>query len=95
MILAKVVGTVISSTKSDEITGARYLLVEKSNQFGETNDDYVVALDLVGANNNELVMVSESSPARDTLETVNKAVDAIIVGIVDIIDENDKVVYRK
>lgn len=95
MILAKVAGTVVSSTKSDELEGAKYLLVEKSNQYGETKGDFIVALDMIGANRDELVMISESSSARDTLETVNKAVDAIIVGIVDVIDENEKVVYKK
>ena len=95
MILAKVAGTVVSSTKSDELEGVKYLLVEKSNQYGETKGDFIVAIDMIGANRDELVMISESSSARDTLETVNKAVDAIIVGIVDVIDENEKVVYKK
>ena len=60
MILAKVAGTVVSSTTSDELKGAKYLLVEKSNQYGETKGDFIVALDLIGANRDELVMISES-----------------------------------
>jgi microcompartment protein CcmK/EutM len=95
MIIGKVVGTVVSSTKNDSIDGARYLLIDKTNQSGQSKGDYLVALDLVGANKEELVMISESSSARETKETINKPVDAIIVGIIDMIDENDKVIYKK
>lgn len=95
MILAKVVGTVVSTVKNDGISGAKYLLIEKCSQSGEKKGDYIVALDLVGAGNNEMVLVAEGSSARETLQTVNKPLDALIVGIIDLIDENDKIVYRK
>jgi microcompartment protein CcmK/EutM len=95
MILARVIGTVVSSTTSTDMDGARYLLLDRSDQYGKTKGDYLVAIDLVGANRDELVMVSETSAARDTLATTNKAVDAIIVGIVDLIDENEKITYKK
>jgi len=95
MILGKVVGTVVSTTKSIDIEGARYLLVEKCNQKGEPKSDFLVALDLVSAGYNEMVMIAESTSARETPLTQNKPVDAIIVGIIDLIDENDEIVYRK
>ena len=40
-------------------------------------------------------VISESSSARETFETMNKPVDAIIVGIIDVITEQDIEVYRK
>lgn len=95
MILGKVVGTVVSSTKNDRLSGARYLLVDKCNQQGTKKGDYLVALDLVGAGNNELVMVSEGSSARETEMTINKPLDAVIVGIIDSIEENETIVYKK
>lgn len=95
MILGKVVGTVVSSKHSVKIDGAKFLLIDQCNQKGEVKGDFLVALDLTGAGNDELVMVSQSTPARETPTTINKAVDAIIVGIIDVIDENDKVVYKK
>jgi microcompartment protein CcmK/EutM len=55
----------------------------------------VVALDIIGVARDELVMVAEGSPARETPVTTNKPVDALIVGIVDIIDEYDTIIYRK
>ena len=95
MILGKVKGTVVSSEKNINIPGARFLLIDKCNSKGETKGDYLVALDLTGAGNNEMVMVSQSTSARETPVTKDKPIDAVIVGIIDIIDEYDKVVYRK
>ncbi len=95
MILGKVVGTIVCSSKNDSIPGARYLLIDKCNQHGLKKGDYLVALDLIGAGNDELVMISESSSARETETTLNKPIDAVIVGIVDLIDERETVVYKK
>lgn len=95
MNLGKVVGTVVSTQKDDGMPGARYLLVERTTHTGEKKGDYIVALDMVSAGHDELVLLSEGSPARETPSTVNKPLDALIVGIVDLIDENDKIVYKK
>jgi len=95
MILGKVVGTVVSSTINDGMDGSRYLLIDKTDQYGTQRGDFLVALDIIGAAKGELVMVTEGSPARETPVTVSKPVDALIVGIIDLIDEDDTVVYRK
>ncbi|MBN2237647.1 MAG: EutN/CcmL family microcompartment protein [Bacteroidales bacterium] len=95
MILGKIVGTVTSNTNGINIPGGRYLLVNKCNQAAELKNDFIVALDLVGAGYDEMVMIAESTSARETPTTSNQAVDAIIVGIIDMIDESDKVVYKK
>ena len=90
-----VVGTVVSSQMNNNIDGGRYLLVEKCNQYGKKKSDFIVALDLVSAGKDEMVMISESSAARETKTTNNKPLDAIIIGIIDLIDENNQIVYRK
>jgi len=95
MILGKVVGTIVCSSKNDNMPEARYLIIDKCNQKGIKKGDYFVALDLIGAGNDELVMISESSSARETETTFNKPVDAVIVGIIDLIDEYETVVYKK
>jgi carbon dioxide concentrating mechanism protein CcmL len=95
MILGKIVGTVVCSSRSDGIEGARYLLVEKTNSHGEKKGDYIVALDIIGVGYDELVLITEGSPSRETPITVNKPFDALVVGIVDQVDENDRVIYRK
>lgn len=95
MILGKVAGTVVSSSTNIGIDGARFLLIDKCNQHGEKKNDYIVALDLIGAGDEEMVMISESTSARETMITANKPIDAIIIGIVDVIDENEKLTYKK
>ena len=95
MTFGIIAGTVVATKKNDGIEGARYLLVDKSNQNGERKGDYIVALDMVGAGYGELVIVSEGSPARETPLTTNKPFDAMIVGIVDLVDEFDKVIFKK
>ncbi|MBU0765612.1 MAG: EutN/CcmL family microcompartment protein [Bacteroidetes bacterium] len=95
MNLGKIVGTVVSSTVNTGIPGGKYILVERCDQHGELKGDFLVALDPVGAGYKEMVMISEGSPARETLATTGKAVDAMVVGIIDLIDENDKIVYKK
>ena len=95
MILGKVVGTIIASKKEIDIEGARFLLINICNQRGEKKDNFIVALDLVSAGYDEMVMISQSTPARETQITNNKPIDAIIIGIIDMIDENENVVYKK
>jgi carbon dioxide concentrating mechanism protein CcmL len=95
MVIGKIAGTVVSTHKNVHIDGAKFLLVELCNQRGEPKGSFIVALDLVGAGYDELVMVSQSTPARETPVTANKPIDAIIVGIIDLIDEFDKEVYKK
>jgi ethanolamine utilization protein EutN/carbon dioxide concentrating mechanism protein CcmL len=41
------------------------------------------------------VLLSEGSSARETEITLNRPMDAVIVGIVDVISENGKTVYQK
>ena len=88
-------GTIVASSRNDGMEGSRYLLIDKTDQHGARKGDYLVALDILGVAYNELVLITEGSPSRETPLTVNKPFDALIVGIVDVIDENDTVVYRK
>jgi len=95
MIFGKVVGTVTSTKKSDTTEGTRYMLVQLCTHNEKTKDDYVVALDLVSAGPGELVIISQGSSARQTERTFEKPIDAVIVGIVDLVEEQDKIIYRK
>ena len=95
MILGRVVGTVVSERRADQIAAARYLLIDQCDQHGKGKNDFLVALDLIGANSGEMVILSQGSAARQTKITDNRPMDAIIVGIVDLIDEQGRVVYKK
>jgi len=95
MIFAKVVGTVVATRRSDELPGAKYLLVELTSPKGEPRRDYLVALDGVGAGVGELVIVTQGPSARQMAFSDKKPVDALISGIVDLVDEGGSVAYRK
>lgn len=95
MILAKVAGTVVADRRSDSIDGGRFLLTESCGPGGEPAGDYLIAIDPLGAGIGELVLVSQGSSARQTELTDRKPIDAVIVGIVEIVEESGSVVYRK
>ena len=95
MVIAMVVGTVVSNSRNDDIPDATYLLVELCTQRAEGLGDYLVALDPMGAGPGELILVAQGSSARQTAASNRKPVDAIVVGIVDLIDERDELVYHK
>jgi microcompartment protein CcmK/EutM len=95
MFLGLVVGTVVSTKKNDGIRGTTYLLVAQCSTRGKTKPNPLVALDVVGAGTGELVIVAQGSSARQTDMTKEKPIDAVIVGIVDLIEEEGAVVFRK
>lgn len=95
MILARVVGTVVATRRCDEIPGARYLLVRSTDTRGEPSGAWHVVLDPLGAGPGELVLLSQGSSARQTAVSAEKPVDALVAGIVDLVEERGHVVFRK
>lgn len=95
MIFAKTVGTVVSTARSDQIEGAKFLLVRECNYKGELSDNYLIALDAVQAGPEEMVLIAQGSSCRQLENTYQKPVDALIVGIVDSVDERGSLVYSK
>lgn len=95
MIFGIVRGTVVSSVKSDTTEGTKYLLVDLCNHHAQLKGNYLVALDGVGAGRGELVIVAQGSSCRQTETTKQKPIDALIVGIVDLIEERGSVSFKK
>lgn len=89
MFIAKVVGSVVSTQKVDTMVGRKLLVIEPYRINPETRADMMttgrtlVAVDTMGAGENEYVLVVQGSSARMTEETKNLPVDAVIIGIVD------------
>lgn len=94
MTLARVRGTVVSTRRTDGIPGARFLLVEECDQSGRGSEDYLVALDMVDAGTGQLVLLAQGSSCRWTLETDDRPIEAMIIAIVDEIDERGTMAYR-
>jgi microcompartment protein CcmK/EutM len=93
MMLSRVAGTVVASVRSDGVAGARWLLVEETDQRGAGKGEYLVALDMVGADRGQLVLTAQGSSCRWTSRTDDRPMDALVVAIVDTIDQGGAVVY--
>ena len=94
MTLGRVVGTVVGARRVDRIPDARFLLVEECTQEGKGKGDMIVALDAVGADRGHVVLIAQGSSCRWTRATEDRPIDALIIGIVDQIDQAGAVAYR-
>jgi len=96
MIFGKVVGTVVSTQKDEGLTGYKLLVVQNVDpRTMQTTSGYVVTVDTVGAGIGEHVIVVSGSSARLTARTKNKPVDAAIIAIVDTVEIEGKIQFRK
>ncbi|MCX7918019.1 MAG: EutN/CcmL family microcompartment protein [bacterium] len=95
MILGKVIGTVVSTQKDPKLTGGKLLIVQQYDVEMKPMNSFQVALDSVGAGDNEIVLIATGSSARLTAVSKDKPIDAVIMGIVDTVELNGKVVYKK
>ena len=101
MFLAKVIGSMVATQKVDAMVGQKLMLVEpfrlesKKRKSLETTGRTLVALDTLGAGQNEFVLITQGSSARLTPETKDKPIDAVIVGIVDQVHVEQLCVYTK
>ena len=100
MFLAKVEGAVVA-TKKDPSLGGRKLLLLRPQLVDEKDPtqfrpglNTVVAVDSLGAGLGELVMFSQGSSARLAPGLRDAPVDAVIVGIVDVVDVLGKAIYN-
>lgn len=81
MIVGKVVGSIVSTRKNENLIGSKFMVIEPYK--GMTNDGKFVAVDNVGAGIGEIVLVATGSAARIGCGMNESPVDAAIVGIVD------------
>jgi len=88
MTTARVRGTVVATRRADKVEGARWLLVEDCDQSGKGRNEFLVALDMVGADRGQLVLVTQGSSCRWTRRTDDRPLDALVVAIVDQIDQS-------
>ena len=86
MFLGKVIGTVWSTKKDENLVGAKFLIVNELDLDLNEKERFVVAVDSVGAGDGEVVLVATGSSSRQTEFTKDKPVDAVIMAIVDKLD---------
>jgi len=90
VFLGKVIGTVWSTKKDENLVGAKFLIVNELDLDLNEKDRFVVAVDSVGAGDGEVVLVATGSSSRQTEFTKDKPVDAVIMAIVDKLDVSVK-----
>ena len=98
MEIGRVVGTVVSTIKSSGLNGYKLLIVTpiamaKEPSAPEGRDEYV-AIDLVGAGEGEIVLVTRGSAARVSGAT-EVPTDAAIIAVVDTIQIGSRNAYSK
>lgn len=87
MLLARVVGTVVSTQKNAKFEAAKLLLVQPLTEHDRPRGPILLAVDGVGAGVDEKVLiVVEGRAAAEILGRKLAPVDAAIVGIVDRVD---------
>ena len=101
MVVGKVIGEVVSSCKTEKLTGKKLLVVEVLSLLGGDDDPMVetgstlVANDTVGAGRGEVVLCVQGSSARFTQYTTDLPIDAAIIGVIDSITIENNTIYSK
>lgn len=82
MIIGKVVGSIVSTRKNDNLVGQKLMIIQPMKSMSKDGKSFV-AIDNVGAGVGEIVLVATGSAARIGCGFENAPIDAAIVGIVD------------
>ncbi len=95
MLIARVIGTTVSTIKDPKLTGQKLLIVRQTDEHGEAFGKPYVAVDTVDAGVGDLVLTCAGSSARQTAITKDTPVDAVIMAIIDSLEVDGEVVFRK
>ena len=95
MLIAKVIGSVVSTRKDEELVGLKLLLVQGIDRKGQLFGAPVVCVDSVGAGEGEVILFAAGSSARQTEVTKNRPVDHVIMAIVDEMTMDGNRFYKK
>ena len=95
MMIAKVVGSVVATQKDEKLENCKLLIVQVHDPQGKPGQQYVVAVDTVGAGSGDMILYATGSSARQTALTDNCPCDAVIMAVVDSWDLGAENVYEK
>ena len=89
MILARVVGNVVSTQKDPRYEGGRIMVVRPVNPDGSDAGDELLALDAVDSGVGDTVVVVREGWSASTSSTGSPgaAIDSAIIGVVDNLDQ--------
>jgi ethanolamine utilization protein EutN len=99
MFLAKVEGSVVSTKKDPSMNGRKLLILrpqlvdDKDPTRFRAGVNTIVAVDSVGAGLGEMVLFCQGSSARLAPNLKDAPVDAVVIGIVDMVDVLGRQIY--
>ena len=82
MLIGKVVGSVVSTRKCENLIGNKFMIVDVLEHM-QSGAKQLIAIDKIGAGIGEYVLVAQGSAARVGSGMPDSPVDAAIVGIID------------
>lgn len=84
MITGVVTGEIVSTINHAFYNGKRMLIVQKTDEHGNSTEDYIIAVATVEAGVGDAVLVvDEGNGARQILKDSNGPVRSVVVGIID------------
>ena len=87
MILARIIGSVVSTIHHRVVDGRKLLVAERLDANARPTGGYVIAIDAIGAGQGEIVLIlDEGTGARQILDDTNTPVRSVVVGIVDAVE---------
>jgi ethanolamine utilization protein EutN len=88
MIIARVIGTVVSTQKNERYANARIMLCQPITPEGEEVGTTLLALDSVDAGVGDTVLIVQEGWSASVVATGRSgaAIDSAIVGVIDRID---------
>ena len=95
MLIARVIGTTVSTIKDEKLVGRKLLIMQQTDETGKAAGKPFVAIDTVDAGIGDLVLTAAGSSARQTTITKDTPVDAVIMAVIDSLEVEGKVVFRK
>lgn len=95
MLIARVIGSAVATIKDEKLVGRKLLIVRQTDETGETVGKPYVAIDSVDAGTGDLVLTAAGSSARQTNQTKDTPVDAVIMAVIDSLEVDGKVTFRK
>lgn len=95
MLIARVVGTIVSTIKDEKMTGRKLLIVREATVENEVVGKPIAAVDTVDAGVGDLVLIAQGSSARQTSSTKETPTDAVIMAVIDELEVGGKFTYRK
>ena len=90
MHIGKVIGTVVATRKDENLVGCKLMVVQPLNAKLEPEKEELVAVDTVGAGVGETIVYTSGTAARIGAKRLDSPIDLSIVGIVDMIDLEEK-----